>query len=206
MSGGGRLRTGSGAEFRAFFYRLSVPHFADGGGRTVSSGVRKGGREGGACSLRGGTTDWVRGTSHPDITSLVSPTWSIVMCSKSTGGVHCWRHARAHDLLWWPTSSMSSSSPSKLRTLNGSRSFWRFRANCPDQLSMVDLRGGIHCSLSFLPLLHPPRSIAFFLQRYQRACYLIESCFLLCSLDRHINREESHGIRWENLIAYVMTL
>lgn len=69
----------------------------------------KGGREGGACSLRGGTTGWVRGTSHPDIMSLVSPTWFIVMCSKSTGGVHCWRYARAHDLLWWPKLSMSSS-------------------------------------------------------------------------------------------------
>lgn len=112
---GGWLCIGSGAEFRTFFYRLSVPQFADGGGRTVSSSVRKGGREGGACSLRDGTTGWVRGTSHLDIMSLVSPTWSIVMCSKSTGGVHCWRHARAHDLLWWPTSSMSSP-PSKLRT------------------------------------------------------------------------------------------
>jgi len=50
------LCTGSGAEFRAFFYRLRVPQFADGGGQTVSSGVRKGGQEGGACSLRGGTT------------------------------------------------------------------------------------------------------------------------------------------------------
>lgn len=69
----------------------------------------KGGREGGACSLRVGTIGWMRGTSHLDIMRLVSPTWSIVMCSKSTDGVHCWRHARAHDLLWWPTSSMSSS-------------------------------------------------------------------------------------------------
>lgn len=33
----------------------------------------------------------------------------------------------------------------------GCRPFWRFRVNYPHQLSMVDLRGGIHCSLSLLP-------------------------------------------------------
>jgi len=108
MSGGEWLRTGNGAKFRAFFYRPSIPQLADGGGRTVSSDVWKGGRKGGANSLRGRTTGGVRGTSHLDIMSPISPTWSIVMCSKSTGGVHCWWYARAHDLLWWPTSSMSS--------------------------------------------------------------------------------------------------
>ncbi|KAG7207985.1 hypothetical protein KM043_009565 [Ampulex compressa] len=50
---------------------------------------------GGACELRGGTTGSVRSTFHRDTMSPVSPTWSIVMRSKSTGGVHCRRHARA---------------------------------------------------------------------------------------------------------------
>lgn len=44
--------------------------------------------------------------------------------------------------------------------LNGRRPFWRFRVNCPGQLSMVDLRGGTHCSLHRRPSkkIVPPRS------------------------------------------------
>lgn len=53
---GEKLRTGSGAGSSVLLPAECTPRFANGGSRAVSSGVRKGGREGGACSLRSRTT------------------------------------------------------------------------------------------------------------------------------------------------------
>lgn len=112
-SGRGNVAYRSGMEVPGVLQPVeSVLQFADGGDRSVSSSVRKG--EPGGWSMQSARRNdrlsarYVPSRYHEP---RFTPTWSIVMCSKSTSGVHCWRHARAHDLLWWPTSSMSSSLP-----------------------------------------------------------------------------------------------
>lgn len=173
---GGKSRTGSGAEFPGVL--LPAERTAVVGVESYRVALERGApgaRRGGVRGLRDGTSGWVRGTSHPGITSLVSPTWSIVMCSKSTGGVHCWRHARAHDLLWWPTPSMFVLTAVEASSaLDGRRPFWRFRANCPGpELSMVDLRGGTRIVYRLLLSL----SLVTFVLRYRWARHLIVPCF-----------------------------
>lgn len=89
---GGTLRI---IGFRAFFSWLRVycssPMV---GTEAYRVAFERGNREGGACSLRDGTIGWVRGTSHLDIMSLVSPQRGPLLCAPKVpaeyivGGTH----------------------------------------------------------------------------------------------------------------------
>lgn len=181
---GGESRTGNGAEFRAFFYRPSVPRLSrDGGGRIVSSGVRKGDEGWGEVGCAVCATERAAECAvRPILVSRASfHQRGPLLCARKVpaeyivGGTHA-RTTSFGDL----RRRCLSSPPSGLRTRSTAAGLFEDSAQIAPgpELSMVDLRGGtrIVCRLLLSLSLIAFRFIAFVL-RYRWTRHLIVPCF-----------------------------